>query len=80
MKKELDQLLVLLLAEEVDEGLRLERLSELDGGQTVLGEAEVKVLGDCSTESNQLGLKLSSDIRRTVLSVDGELLSDFGQV
>lgn len=46
MQDELDQLLVPLLANEFDERLRLELLTELIRGQAVLGKAEVKVLGD----------------------------------
>lgn len=47
MQDELDELLVLFLADPLDERLRLERLAELDGRQAVLGEAKVKVIGDC---------------------------------
>lgn len=47
MEEELDELLVLILAEELDKGLRLEGLSELDGSESVLGEAVVEILGDC---------------------------------
>lgn len=47
VEEELDKLLVLLLAEELDERLRLEGLSELDGSESILGKAVVEVLGDC---------------------------------
>lgn len=47
MEDKLDKLLVLLLAEPADEALARELLAETEGSQAVLGEAEVKVVGDC---------------------------------
>jgi hypothetical protein len=85
-----DELLVLLFPKELDEALTLEVLTELDSGQTVLGEAEVEVVGDCYARlvsgAGEKGGKERKRKRekggekRTVLTVNGELLSDLGQV
>lgn len=46
VEDEADELLVLLLAEPLDEALRLELLAETDRSEAVLGKAKVKVVGD----------------------------------
>ncbi len=83
VEDELYERLVLVLPEELDERLRRESLAELDGGEAVLSEAVVKVIPDC-TNSGRLALPTSIfyvPVRvLTVLSVDGELLGDLGQV
>lgn len=47
MEDEVGKGLVLLLTEELDEGLRGQLLTELVSRQAVLGKAEVKGLLDC---------------------------------
>ncbi len=55
VQDEPDELLVLLLAEPLDEALRLELLTETDRSQAVLGKAKVKVVGDCRRRPNARG-------------------------
>lgn len=50
VEDELDHRLVLLLAEELDEGLRGERLASLERGEPVLRKAIVKVADHCEME------------------------------
>lgn len=54
VKDERYELLVLLLAQEADERLGLERLAKLDRGEAVLSKAEVKVARDCHRGTGQL--------------------------
>lgn len=46
VQTEVDELLVLVLANPLDEAVGLQRLAELESGQSVLGEAEVEEGGD----------------------------------
>ena len=47
VQDELDQLLVLFLADPFDERLRFQSFTKLDGSQAVFGKAEIKVVRDC---------------------------------
>lgn len=89
VQDEPDELLVLFLAEPLDKALRLELLAETDRSQAVLGKAKVKVVGDCSSSPNrafsannvrQRHRERGSGGELTVLSVDGKLLGDLGEV
>lgn len=70
VEDEADELLVLVLAEVLDEALALERLAELDRRQAVLSEAVVKVARDCARgrerEGQPAGRKRDRETRREV--------------
>lgn len=68
VEDEVGKLLVLLLANELDERVRLEGLAELEGSQAVLGEAEVKEGGDGLSGGLAQLLLLLGEVRATNIS------------
>lgn len=68
VEDEVGKLLVLLLANELDEGVRLEGFAELEGSQAVLGEAEVEEGGDGLSGGLAQLLLLLGEVRATNIS------------
>lgn len=77
VKNELDELLVSILANIVDEGVGSEWLTKLIGGQSVLGEAEVKE--GCDVDSRGADLLLLLGKVGTADETDGDFVSELGK-
>ena len=83
VQDELDQLLVVVLADPLDEAVRRERHAHADGRQAVLREAEVEEGGDGDAGGAELLLLLgqvgaADEADGDFVAEGGEELEDFG--
>lgn len=77
VQDELDQLLVVVLADPLDEAVRRERHAHADGGQPVLREAEVEEGGDGDAGGAELFLLLGEV--GAADEADGDFMAEGGE-